>query len=110
MQFSWYVMSRKQGFKNLYSLQGGVARYLIEENGENWLGNLFVFDSRLAVPPSNYKSDLDSCLKVTSKDANDEFETGTTQVEFCRCSLCNGPLSSIRHRNCTNLDCNKLFL
>ena len=103
-------MNRKQGFKNLYSLQGGVARYLIEENGENWLGNLFVFDSRLAVPPSNYKLDLDSGLNVMSKDVNDELVTHTTQVEFCQCSLCNGPLSSIRHRNCTNLDCNKLFL
>ena len=91
----------------MYSLKGGVARYLIEENGANWLGNLFVFDSRLAVPPPNYKSGPDSCV---NKDVNDELMTDIGQAEFCRCSLCDGPISVIRHRNCTNLDCNKLFL
>ena len=42
---------REQGFKNLYSLEGGVANYFKEEGDAAWNGHLFVFDSRLAVPP-----------------------------------------------------------
>ncbi|MCO5606785.1 hypothetical protein L7F22_060975 [Adiantum nelumboides] len=101
---------RQKGFKNLYSLRGGVARYLIEESGENWFGNLFVFDSRLSVPPSAYKRSLNISKEGRqSMTALAETEL-QEQLEFCRCNLCGGPLSQIRHRNCANLDCNRLFL
>lgn len=111
MDFTAFVMARQKGFKNLYSLKGGVARYLIEENGENWLGNLFVFDSRLSVPPPVYKrssdcpkGDLENAKSVQGESPADD------QLEFCKCSLCGGPLSHVRHRNCANIDCNRLFL
>lgn len=102
---------RQKGFKNLYSLQGGVARYLIEENGQNWLGNLFVFDSRLSVPPSAYKQRSDVCKDGEQSTSTLVEKAGSSeQLEFCTCSLCGGPLPQIRHRNCANLDCNRLFL
>ena len=50
------VLSAKlvdEGYKreNLFTLDGGVAKYFREEGGDMWNGHLFVFDSRLAVPP-----------------------------------------------------------
>ncbi|KAI5062394.1 hypothetical protein GOP47_0022933 [Adiantum capillus-veneris] len=101
---------RQKGFKNLYSLQGGVARYLIEESGENWLGNLFVFDSRLSVPPAAYKQSLDILEDGMQSMTNLAEAELPEQLEFCRCNLCQGSLSQMRHRNCANLDCNRLFL
>lgn len=101
---------RQKGFKNLYSLKGGIARYLIEENGENWLGNLFVFDSRLSVPSSAYKQSSNTSIASIEDKKGLKGGLLPAQLEFCRCNLCDSPLSSIRHRNCANLDCNQLFL
>lgn len=42
---------RKQGFQNLYSLEGGVQRYFKEQGGRFWNGSLFVFDGRMAISP-----------------------------------------------------------
>ncbi|MCO5592265.1 hypothetical protein L7F22_046263, partial [Adiantum nelumboides] len=78
---------RQKGFKNLYSLRGGVAR-----------------------PSSAYKRSLNISKEGRqSMTALAETEL-QEQLEFCRCNLCGGPLSQIRHRNCANLDCNRLFL
>lgn len=41
---------RDKGFKNLYTLEGGVQNYLRQEGHSMWDGSLFVFDGRMAVP------------------------------------------------------------
>lgn len=87
---------RKKGFKNLYSLRGGVAKYLKEEGASQWNGRLFVFDSRLAVPPAFYHGD--------SEDSNDADASITA-----RCVSCGSTVEPV-HRNCANLDCNNLYL
>jgi predicted sulfurtransferase len=38
-----------------WNLLGGVSHYLKIEGPAEWVGNLFVFDSRLSLPPSTYK-------------------------------------------------------
>ncbi|XP_028779443.1 rhodanese-like domain-containing protein 8, chloroplastic [Neltuma alba] len=92
---------RKKGFRNLYTLQGGVSNYLKNEGPTEWVGNLFVFDSRLSLPPSSYHPGATT-------------ETGSTQVsandQFAKCYICGSQVSELRHRNCANLDCNLLFL
>ena len=42
---------RRQGFDQLYTLEGGVQRYLNQLGSDRWKGSLFVFDGRLAIPP-----------------------------------------------------------
>lgn len=89
---------RKKGFKNLYSLRGGVAKYLKEEGASQWNGRLFVFDSRLAVPPAFYHGE--------SEDTQSDSSNSTT---IARCVTCGSPVEPV-HRNCANLDCNNLYL
>ncbi|XP_057769996.1 rhodanese-like domain-containing protein 8, chloroplastic [Salvia miltiorrhiza] len=91
---------RQQGFKRLYTLKGGVSHYLENEGPVGWVGNLFVFDARLSLPPSTYKPDI-------SAEAS-----GKQQVShsFAKCYICASQVSELRHRNCANLDCNLLFL
>lgn len=36
----------KDGYKNLYTLEGGIQNYLCQEGNEHWNGHLFVFDNR----------------------------------------------------------------
>ena len=40
----------EQGFENVYQLHGGIIKYGLTEGGEDFEGQCYVFDSRLAVP------------------------------------------------------------
>ncbi|GMH03902.1 hypothetical protein Nepgr_005741 [Nepenthes gracilis] len=92
---------RQRGFQNLYTLQGGVSHYFQNEGPEEWIGNLFVFDSRLSLPPSMFVAGSSEASRISDipKDNN-----------FARCYICGSQVSELRHRNCANIDCNLLFL
>ena len=72
---------KKAGFKNVYQLEGGILNYGKQEGSKFWKGDVFVFDDRL-------KASIGS--KPISK-----------------CSRCNNEAS---YYNCSNMDCNALFL
>lgn len=93
---------RQRGFKKLYTLKGGISHYLGSEGPVNWIGNLFVFDSRLSLPPSSYK------VEVTPEESRKQEVPMSSS--FAKCYICSSQLSALRHRNCANLDCNMLFL
>ncbi|KAM0950093.1 putative Rhodanese-like domain, rhodanase, Rhodanese-like domain superfamily [Dioscorea sansibarensis] len=92
---------RQKGFRNLYTLSGGVSNYLKNEGPADWVGNLFVFDSRLSLPPSAYKPEA-------IVEARPKFISESST--FARCYLCRSELLVFKHRNCANIDCNFLFL
>ncbi|KAF8014612.1 hypothetical protein BT93_H0430 [Corymbia citriodora subsp. variegata] len=93
---------RKKGFKKLYTLKGGVSHYLENEGPVEWIGNLFVFDSRLSLPPASYnpRSTAQTC----------DLQHAIKKEKFAKCYLCGSVVQELRHRNCANLDCNLLFL
>lgn len=95
------TIMRQRGFHNLYALKGGVSHYLENEGPVEWVGNLFVFDSRLSLPPSAYKPDAVSEARMIGKVSENPFAT---------CYICSSQVRELRHRNCANLDCNLLFL
>ena len=104
-------MGRERGFENLYTLSGGVSHYLQSEGSAKWIGNLFVFDSRLSLPPSTYKSGESAEKRCETGCQNEESrEMGYQNATFARCYVCSSQLREFRHRNCANLDCNRLFL
>ncbi len=76
---------KKQGFKNIYQLDGGVINYGNKRGSKHWNGKLFVFDDRLVAPISE-----------------DNIET------ISKCKFCEA--SSDTYYNCANMDCNELFL
>lgn len=79
------ALLKKQGFEKVYQLNGGVIGYGLHQGSDHWLGKLFVFDDRLAVPIS---------------------EETTPVIGTCHC--CETP--SEKYYNCANMDCNNLFL
>lgn len=95
------LYGRQRGFKNLYTLKGGVSHYLENEGPVEWVGNLFVFDSRLSLPPSTYNLEAVSEESATGK---------ISENPFAKCYICSSQVCELRHRNCANLDCNLLFL
>ncbi|MFQ3213076.1 MAG: UPF0176 protein [Marivirga sp.] len=71
----------EQGFENVHQLHGGIIKYGIEADGEDFEGKCYVFDNRLAVEVNKVNP------KVVSK-----------------CYVCN--TISDRMVNCANQNCN----
>jgi UPF0176 protein len=76
---------KERGFENVYQLQGGVEKYGHEQGSKHWMGKLFVFDDRLAIPIS------------------EEEPEAVAQCHHCG-------TASDRYYNCANMDCNELFI
>lgn len=51
----------RQGFKNVYQLDGGILRYFEEVGGKYYDGSCFVFDYRVAVDPTLNRSGAVIC-------------------------------------------------
>ena len=87
---------KQQGYSNVFTLEGGVQAYF-EEFGERedqrWDDHLFVFDSRLAMTPGG----------LPASEAGAEAAT-------LECYCCKEKKAPPPHRNCPNVDCNRLFL
>ncbi len=80
------ALLKREGFENVYQLEGGVIKYGLQEGQKYWRGKLFVFDDRLTVPISE----------------KEESET------ISKCHACGSP--SDIYYNCANMDCNALFI
>lgn len=79
------ALLKKEGFDQVYQLNGGIINYGLKQGSDHWLGKLFVFDDRLTVPIS---------------------EESTPVIG--KCHHCQTP--SENYFNCANMDCNHLFL
>lgn len=79
------ALLKKEGIHNVFQLEGGIIRYGEQEKSKHWLGKLFVFDDRLAVPLSDEEAPA-----------------------IGRCHHCGN--TSEAYYNCANMDCNELFL
>lgn len=113
---------RQKGFTNLYTLEGGVHSYFNQVGGRGWEGSLFVFDARMAVAPKSddsSSSDLGSSSSDASSSSSSaaalEEEEGEEEEDeallpaAAPCLLCGGR-ASLPHLNCSNIDCNRLFI
>jgi UPF0176 protein len=76
---------KKEGFNEVYQLDGGIINYGLKQGSDHWLGKLFVFDDRLTVPIS---------------------ENPTPVIGTCH--HCQTPNET--YYNCANMDCNHLYL
>lgn len=76
---------KEKGFEKVYQLEGGIINYGLKQGNDHWLGKLFVFDDRLAVPLAE--------------------ENGSV---IATCHHCEKAQDS--YYNCANMDCNQLFI
>ena len=59
-----------QGFKNVYQLHGGIIKYGIEEEGENFEGSCYVFDNRIAAEVNTVNPTIISKCHITGEPTN----------------------------------------
>lgn len=80
------ALMKKEGFENVFQLEGGVIKYGLKEGSKHWRGKLFVFDDRLAV-------------------SIDESEPADPISACIHCGV-----ACDVYYNCANMDCNELFI
>ena len=92
---SYYL--RKQGFKNVYQLKGGIINYLdkINKKDSNWKGDCFVFDNRVSIKHSLKPGNLSICAgcrePITKNDTKSKnFEEGVS------CPNCFNKLTNVQ--------------
>lgn len=61
----------KEGFKNVYQLDGGIINFINKFPDTYWQGSMFVFDERRIIEPNTkeelkYAAECEFCLKPTS--------------------------------------------
>ena len=99
---SYYL--RKQGFKNIYQLKGGIINYLdkINKKDSNWKGDCFVFDNRVSIKHNLKPGSLSICAgcrePITKNDTKStNFEEGVS-CPNCFNKLTNVQLKRFRMR------------
>jgi UPF0176 protein len=75
---------RERGYDNVFQLDGGILDYVLQEGGEHFEGELYVFDDRMTMP------------------------VGGAPNTWSRCGRCGEP--TVRVQNCANIECNDLFM
>ena len=77
----------QQGFENVYQLHGGIIRYGLEEGGEDFDGQCYVFDNRVTVPVNQVNPvTLSTCYRCgnpTSRMINCASPTCNNHVTLC---------------------------
>lgn len=79
------VIMNKAGIEEVYSLEGGVVKYVNSHNDGNWLGNLYTFDGRVSteVGDEQTHTTIGECLYTGEL---------TDNCENCRYAPCNARL------------------
>ena len=56
-------LMKKEGFKNVYHLKGGILKYfeLIPQDNSTWQGECFVFDDRVSIKHDLSEGTYDMC-------------------------------------------------
>lgn len=64
----------REGFKNVYQLDGGILKYFEEVGGDHYDGECFVFDQRVGVDPALRESESAQCFQCQAPLTAEEQE------------------------------------
>lgn len=73
----------KEGFEQVWQLDGGILKYFEEVGGDHWEGECFVFDQRVGVDPALRETESDQCYAcqapLTAEEQQDpRFQQGVS--------------------------------
>ncbi len=86
---------KKQGFDDVYHLEGGILKYLEEVPQEEsmWEGDCFVFDNRVSVNHQLEKGKYDQChacrMPITEEEKQNEYYQQGVSCVHCHDKLTN---------------------
>lgn len=77
----------KEGFSQIYQLDGGILKYFEECGGEHYDGECFVFDQRVGVDPALRETDSSQCFNcltpLTEADQEDPRYVPSKSCPYC---------------------------
>lgn len=77
----------REGFENIYQLDGGILKYFEECGGEHYDGECFVFDQRVGVDPALRESESSQCFvcqtPLTPMDQRDPRYVASESCPYC---------------------------
>ena len=77
----------REGFKNIFQLDGGILKYFEECGGAHYDGECFVFDQRVGLDPSLQETESTQCFRcqtpLTGADQKDERYAPGQSCPFC---------------------------
>jgi predicted sulfurtransferase len=77
----------KEGFKEVYQIDGGILKYFEECGGAFWEGDCFVFDQRVALNPSLKQTQARLCFRCRSPLTEEDY-TSPAYVIDVSCPYC----------------------
>jgi RluA family pseudouridine synthase len=77
----------REGFKNIFQLDGGILKYFEECGGAHYDGECFVFDQRVGLDPSLQETESTQCFRcltpLTEADQNDVRYVSGQSCPYC---------------------------
>jgi RluA family pseudouridine synthase len=77
----------REGFKNIYQLEGGILKYFEQCGGAHYDGECFVFDQRVGLDPSLQETESTQCFRcltpLTAADQKDARYISGQACPFC---------------------------
>jgi UPF0176 protein len=77
----------REGFRNIFQLEGGILKYFEECGGAHYDGECFVFDQRVGVDPSLQETDSTQCFQcltpLTEEDQRDPRYIAGKSCSYC---------------------------
>ncbi len=74
----------REGFQNIYQLDGGILRYFEECGGDHYQGECFVFDQRVGVDPGLHETESTQCFGCqTPLSAEDQSDPRYAEGSTC---------------------------
>jgi UPF0176 protein len=77
----------REGFKNIFQLDGGILKYFEQCGGAHYDGECFVFDQRVGLDPSLQETESTQCFRcltpLTETDQKDSRYVSGQSCPFC---------------------------
>lgn len=77
----------REGFEQVYQLDGGILKYFEECGGEHYQGECFVFDQRVGVDPNLGETESDQCYScltpLTGEEQRDARYVAGVSCPYC---------------------------
>ena len=77
----------REGFKNIFQLEGGILKYFEECGGAHYQGECFVFDQRVGLDPSLQETESTQCFRCQTP-LSDEDQKDARHVPGQSCPYC----------------------
>jgi UPF0176 protein len=93
----------REGFKNIFQLEGGILKYFEECGGAHYQGECFVFDQRVGVDPSLHETESSQCfnclLPLTAMEQADPRYVSGKSCPHCYQTPAQEMAATIAHRH-----------